>query len=273
MNIVSSHTGNRVTGTTGRDHKIGLASLVLSVSVAVAAQVGMITEFTGGDVIAGPNGAVSSIDGSTTQYRATEYHESGIKMTTTGDSIFIGNYYEGGNGVIHGHWSSMTQVKFEKVDGSSFDTNYFKLTSNPTRALGHSGGAPGNAVVSIVASVDGTTESFRVTMPGEEWGDEFRGDRSVTEVYLGPEFDGIKAFWFESDIAEVQCFGMDTFYIDLPPPVPTSGTAIVLGSGSVQDAISGGSSSQATAVPAVPYFMLMMLSAALGFFGLRKLKK
>lgn len=258
------------TGYGATNHKVGLASLMLSLSVAAIAQTGVILEFTGGDVIAGPNGAASNIDGTNTGYSATEYHESGIKMTTTGDHINVGRYYAN-NAVIHGHWDEMTQVKFEMVDGSAFDMNYYKLTSNPSSALGH-GGAASDAVVSIVASVDGTTESFRTTLPAEDWGDEFGGDDSVTEVYLGPEFDNIKAFWFESDKAASQCFGMDTYYINRPPPEPTTANAIVLGSGSVEDAVSG-SSSAPTSVPTMPYYLLMLLSFGLGIFGVRKLRR
>ncbi|MDA8661149.1 hypothetical protein N9M01_13140 [Luminiphilus sp.] len=247
-----------------------LAMCLSALSLVAAAQVGVIMEFTGGDVTAGSDAPASNIDGENNRYSSSEYVESGVVMTTTGGDILLGAYYTA-NAVIHGHWNTMTRASFARQDGSAFDMNYYKLTSNPSSALGHNGLAS-DAVVTIVASKDGTTESSRFELPPEDWGDEFAGDKSVTEVYLGPEFDGIKAFWFEADKVISQCFGMDTYYIDLPPPPPSTDNPIILGSGTIEDAIKGAGGG-ATPVPALPFFGLLTLGGLLGLFGLRKLKK
>ena len=248
-----------------------LGAACVTCSALAFAQAGIIYEFTGGDVTNTSGVETTGIDGDVNEFDNTvKYVEDSFEMTVDGGSITVGNYYGGGNAVIHGHWSTMDRVVFNNADGSAFDLNYYKLTSNPSSALNH-GGASGDAVVSIIASEDGTNESFRVELPPEDWGDESGGDGSVTEVYLGPEFDGIKAFWFESDKDIFQCFGMDTFYIDLTPPPPSTDNPIILGSGTVEDAVSG-STTSATPVPTLPFYGLLALGGLLGLFGFRKLK-
>lgn len=252
-----------------------IAVLLLVGSVAAFAQVveGVIYEFTGGDItVAGV--VTTGFDGDTLLQSGVEsYVEGGIKMRVEGGTISIGNYYNGGNAVLHGHWANMDKVIFESVDGKAFDLNYYKLASNPSPGQG---GASGDAVVSIVASVDGVTESFRSVLPAEDWGDEFGGDKSVREVYLGPEFDGIKAFWFEADKSQFKCFGMDTFYINKAPPPPSTDDPVIIGSGTVEEAVSESSPPQVPAAPAVPvpsltFFALLFMGILLGYIGIRQL--
>lgn len=239
-------------------------------SMAALAQVveGVIYEFTGGDVTNQQDAVTQNIDGDANRYTAKQYVENGIRMRVEGGTISIGDYYGGGNAVIHGHWSDMQKVIFEAESGEAFDLNYYKLTSNP---LPGQGGAGGDAVVSIIASKDGVTESFRSVLPDENWGDELGGDKSVQEVYLGPEFDGIKAFWFESDKSQFKCFGMDTFYINKAPPPPSTDDAIIVGSGTVEDAVNETPAAPAVPVPSLTFFALLLMGILLGYAGVRQL--
>ena len=252
-----------------RKAALGVVLCLGSVWGFAQAVTGIIYEFTGGNVT---NGGVvtEGIDGDIEIYpSATDYVESDVRMRVEGGSLSIGNYYSSigsNNAVIHGHWSTMDRVVFEQVDGDTFDLNYYKLTSNPSEGTG-----AGVNVVSIIASEDGTTESFRSTLPAENWGDD-----EVTEVYLGPEFDGIKAFWFESDIDDLKCFGMDTFYINKAPPEPTTESPIIIGSGSVEEAIQEAPAQSAPApakpVPGLQFYALVLFSLLLGVLGLKQLR-
>jgi hypothetical protein len=175
--------------------------------------------FTGGNVVrmSGPN---QTTNNSVVWNDVDYYEEGGFKLDFIGNtgsadafSANIGDYYGAGNDVIHGHWGrgnfgDLTQIKVTKLDGSAFDLNYFVLTSNTD-----TGGRPasGNERAFIHASIDGINESYSQLLPTEDWG------FPATQIFLGPQFDGIKAFWFTAKNF-IDCFGMDNFFIDEPPP-------------------------------------------------------
>lgn len=199
-------------------------------AIAISAH-GAQVDFTGGTVTL--DGGGTAVTDGTTSYNTYEYVENGFKMEAFGEPISVGPYYGNGNDVIHGHWETgfgaLTMIKFSKVDGTAFDLNYFVLTSN-TQTGG--GAASGNEEVYIHASTDGVNSSYVQLLPPENWG------FPAVNVFLGAQFDDIKAFWFTAS-NEVACFGMDNFYIDEAAPVanpsevPEPGSMALLGGGGI----------------------------------------
>lgn len=250
------------------------ASAALFTASLALAQSGVIVSFNSGAGVQADSTVVDPIDGASTQYSFVSYSEGGVDMmvTPSGATVSVGNYYGVGDGVVHGHWieegGNMETLRFELASGEPFDLNYYRLTSN-TEIGG--GPATGNEDTYIIASVDGTTESFRQKLPSEDWGTVGGGgDGAFREIYLGPEFDGIRAFWFDSE-GGTFCFGMDEFYVNLAAPTPITDDPIVVGSGTVDDAISG--SSSARAIPTLGGAFLFLLSAITGIAGIRVLRK
>jgi hypothetical protein len=205
-------------------NKIKLTLAMLCASFIVPSFAAQIT-FTGGVVTL--SGGSTGTTNSFSLYGDVDYYEEdGFKLDFIGGNQYIGDYYGAGNDVIHGHWMGMTQIYVSKLDGTSFDLNYFVLTSN---TFNGGGAATGGERVFIHASQDGTTSSYSELLPPEDWG------FPATQIYLGPEFDNVKAFWFTAENS-VFCFGMDSFYIDEAAPpqegaVPEPGTNALLGLG------------------------------------------
>jgi hypothetical protein len=194
--------------------QLALACALLASSVSQAAVIG----FNGGTATLNSGGTVVTSNAAT-QQNVKFYEESGFRIefifagTPTPFASNIGNYYGNGNAVIHAHWErgdfgEVTQIKITKIDGTAFDMNYFVLTSNTL-----TGGAPatGTEQAFIHASLDGTTSSFSQMLPPEDWG------FPATQVFLGSQFDGVKAVWFNVTNG-VDCFGMDNFFIDEEAP-------------------------------------------------------
>lgn len=193
--------------------RVLLPALLLAASVpAGAVQI----DFTGGTVTRNDT-STETTNNSVSWDNVKHYVEDGFKLeffgTVGGFESHVGNYYGAGNDVIHGHWAtgsfgSLTRIMVTKLDNTAFDLNYFVLTSNTE--FGGSA-ASGNERAFIHASLDGTTASFSQMLPSEDWG------FPATQIFLGAQFDGIKAFWFDVE-NKVDCFGMDNFFIDEPPP-------------------------------------------------------
>lgn len=203
-----------------------LSGIVLAATLATAAQATVIG-FTGGTVNRN-DGSTGSTNNSVTFDNVASYDEGGFRVTfvgaTTAFSSEIGNYYGAGNDVIHGHWASgsfgnLTKIIFTKIDGSAFDLNYFVLTSNTDTGGGR---ASGKEQAYIHASSDGVSDDYAQLLPSEDWG------FPATAIVLGSQFDSVKAFWF--DVANaVDCFGMDSFYInEAAPGVPEPTTAAMV---------------------------------------------
>lgn len=192
---------------------LNLLAILGLISPAKAVQI----NFTGGNVVRN-NGTTQTTNNSVVWDNVDYYEEDGFKLdfigTTTPFTSNIGNYYgSANNDVIHGHWATgnfggLTQIKVTKLDNAAFDLNYFILTSNTDTG---GGPASGNERAFIHASVDGINESFSQLLPTEDWG------FPATQIFLGPQFDQIKSFWFTVENA-VDCFGMDEFFINEPAP-------------------------------------------------------
>ena len=202
-----------------------LAALTLP---ATAVQI----NFTGGTVTL-LDGTTQTTDNLVVWQNVDYYEEGGFRLDFIGNaanpfSAIVGNYYDAGNDVIHSHWRTgdfgeIDQIKVTKIDGTAFDLNYFVLTSNTD-----TGGtaASGNERALIHASVDGVTSNASRLLPPEDWGFPAR------QIFLGSEFDGIKAFWFTAENS-IDCFGMDNFFINepAPPEVPEPGSLALFGLG------------------------------------------
>lgn len=164
----------------------------------------VVIDFTGGTV----NGAYS-----------THYEENGFQVDVTGSSgAYFGNYYGTGNNVIHAHWAlggigNVTEIKVSKIGGGTFDLNYFILTSNTD-----TGGAAANGTeLAYIKNNNG----FDTLLPFENWG------FPANQIFLPASYDAITSFSFYVT-NDVDCFGMDEFYIDEAAPpsnsVPDGGT-------------------------------------------------
>jgi hypothetical protein len=180
------------------------------------------TSLSNATVIDFTGGTVHLLDGSTGTTNTSNlfdnvdyYTEDDFKLDFIGPSgnafsYNIGDYYGVGNDVIHGHWDTgdfgqLQEIRVSRLDGSLFDLNSFTLTSNTD-----TGGsvASGNEEAYINAS-----NGFSQLLPVEDWG--FFDVN--TKVVLDDNFDQISWFSFTVNNA-VDCFGMDSFFIDEHDP-------------------------------------------------------
>jgi len=212
---------------------LGLVSALLLIAAGGTANA-VVIDFTGGTAFLVGGGTVVTNNTVTaaTAWGATDYYiEQGFVLDFIGEGGMIGDYYGGGNDVIHGHWSSghygtMTEIRIYRLDGNTFDLNYFELTSNTDSG---GGGASGNELTYITGyDLSSNPVGPPVLLPPDDWG--WTGLNP--QVFLGSEFDAIAYASFTVG-NWVDCFGMDMFYINEPGPpphvIPEPATVILLG--------------------------------------------
>jgi hypothetical protein len=201
---------------------------ILATAIALAASLPAAAtqiDFTGGTVHRLDNTTATTSNGPVFD-NVDYYEENGFRLDflpndgSSGFATQVGNYYGVGNDVIHTHWATgdyggVTEVLITKIGGGSFDLNYFILTSNTDTG---GGAASGNEEAFIRAN-GGANDGYEQQLPSEDWG------FPATKIFLGSQFDGItSASFFVKN--KVDCFGMDEFFIDEPPPtVPEPATA------------------------------------------------
>ena len=110
--------------------------------------------------------------------------------------------------MVHGQLWAVTSVEITKIGGGTFDLNYFVLTSNT-----EFGGtlASGNEQAFIEGFNCNVSTGAGVLLPSEDWG------FPAVSIFLGSKFDSVDKVVF-SVANDVDCFGMDEFYIDQPAP-------------------------------------------------------
>ncbi|MBE9070653.1 hypothetical protein IQ260_28845, partial [Leptolyngbya cf. ectocarpi LEGE 11479] len=120
-------------------YALGIIAPVSIVQPSYAALI----DFTGGTVYQF-GGSTATTDTTRNYANVDYYEEDGVRFDYIGPpgnpfppvgANNIGNYYNVGNDVIHGHWDEggfgfLESIVVNKIDGSSFDLNYFKITTN-----------------------------------------------------------------------------------------------------------------------------------------------
>lgn len=203
---------------------IGALTCLTALSASAA-----VIGFTGGKVVrqSGPDQTTNnSLNWDNVDY----YEEAGFRLdfkpngaATAGFATNIGDYYGARNDVIHAHWATgnfggVTQIEITKIGGGTFDLNYFVLTSNTDTGGGTSSGNEQAFVEGFINNV--STGAMR--LPSEDWG------FPATQIFLGANFDAVDLVRFYVTNA-VDCFGMDSFYINEPaPPRVPEPTSIAL---------------------------------------------
>jgi len=197
-----------------------LIGLIL-VCFAIESQAAAVT-FTGG-IVTRLDTTTQTTNNSVVWDNVDYYEEAGFRIDflpnsgSAGFATHVGNYYGAGNDVIHAHWATgglgqVTSIEITKIGGGTFDLNYFLLTSNT--ALGPNKPALGNEQAYIEGFNSNVSTGAPVLLPPEGWG------FPASAITLGSAFDTVdKVVFFVTN--QVDCFGMDEFYIN--QPAPTSG--------------------------------------------------
>ena len=163
-------------------------------------------------------------------YGVISYQEQSVILeyvSPTEDWSFqtVGDYYDVGNDVIHGHWTAISAIEISLQNNNPFDLQYFQITSNTSV-----GGQPATNEENI--GIQGYLNSSSVTeiyaLPSVDW-----GAASTRDVFLPSSFNNVdKVVIFDRGISGTHtgnsscpecgnsgfCFGMDNFVFDEAVP-------------------------------------------------------
>lgn len=189
-----------------------ILTLLIGALMTFSAKAAVIT-FTGGTATDAYNNTYVTTEHGT-YYNIVSYVENGFEMRYVSSSNnynaqTVGEYYGSENDVIHGHWfGGLESIDISNINGSTFDLNYFIITSNTSQGGGH---ATGNEHIYVQGYRDGVAVTAPYMLPSEDW-----GIGEVSNIILNSEFDNVDLFRIYGEGAF--CFGMDAFYINEAAP-------------------------------------------------------
>ncbi len=188
-----------------------------------------IVTFTGGTANLESGGTI--ITTTTSQnYGVINYQEQSVILeyvSPTEDWSFqtVGDYYDVGNDVIHGHWTAISSIEISLQNNNPFDLQYFQITSNTSV-----GGQPATNEenIGIQGYLNGSSVTEIYALPSVDW-----GAASTRDVFLPSSFDNVdKVVIFDRGVSATHtgnsncpecgnsgfCFGMDNFVFDEAVP-------------------------------------------------------
>jgi hypothetical protein len=163
-------------------------------------------------------------------YGVINYQEQSVILeyvSPTEDWSFqtVGDYYDVGNDVIHGHWTAISSIEISLQNNNPFDLQYFQITSNTS-----AGGQPATNEenIGIQGYLNGSSVTEIYALPSVDW-----GASSARDVFLPSSFDNVdKVVIFDRGVSATHtgnsscpecgnsgfCFGMDNFVFDEAVP-------------------------------------------------------
>ena len=206
-----------------------LTPLLLSLFVLCCFCKAAIVTFTGGTADLESGGTI--ITTTTSQnYGVISYQEQSVILeyvSPTEDWSFqtVGDYYDVGNDVIHGHWTAISAIEISLQNSNPFDLQYFQITSNTSV-----GGQPATNEenIGIQGYLNGSSVTEIYALPSVDW-----GAASTRDVFLPSSFNNVdKVVIFDRGVSGTHtgnsscpecgnsgfCFGMDNFVFDEAVP-------------------------------------------------------
>ena len=206
-----------------------LTPLLLSLFVLCCFCKAAIVTFTGGTADLESGGTI--ITTTTSQnYGVISYQEQSVILeyvSPTEDWSFqtVGDYYDVGNDVIHGHWTAISAIEISLQNNNPFDLQYFQITSNTSV-----GGQPATNEenIGIQGYLNGSSVTEIYALPSVDW-----GAASTRDVFLPSSFNNVdKVVIFDRGVSGTHtgnsscpecgnsgfCFGMDNFVFDEAVP-------------------------------------------------------